>query len=122
MRCNSCSSDGVKARRGWFCVFPTLVSFLQIMGIEEDKTGHVAFLIFQASCESSQAPIPRGLHETGNVRIIVPLCFPHRRQSSSEDGRAKQPEPRLPLAGWLILPSVRKAPGILSPRREPDQT
>src|SRR5215472_1929420 len=81
MRCNSCSSDGVKARRGWFCVFPTLVSFLQIMGIEEDKTGHVAFLIFQASCESSQAPIPRGLHETGNVRIIVPLCFPHRRQS-----------------------------------------
>jgi hypothetical protein len=37
-RCNSCSSDGVKARSGWFCVSPTLVSFLRIMEIEEDKT------------------------------------------------------------------------------------
>src|SRR5215470_8270566 len=71
-RYNSCSSDGVKARRGWFRVFPTLLSFLRITGIEEDKTGHVAFLIFQASRESSQAPIPRGLHEAGNARIIVP--------------------------------------------------
>ena len=34
-------------------------------GIEEDKTGHVAFLIFQASRFRSQAPIPRGLHEAG---------------------------------------------------------
>jgi hypothetical protein len=69
----------MKARRGWFCVFPLLVSFLQIMRMEEDTTGPVAFLIFQAARESRQAPLPGGLHETGNASISVPLCFPHRR-------------------------------------------
>ena len=99
MRCNFCSSGGVKARGGWFRVFPMLVSFLQIMEMEEDKTGHVVFLLFQASRESSQAPIPRGLHEAGRHRIIVPPWPRRSGQSWSEDGCAKQLGTPLPLAG-----------------------
>jgi hypothetical protein len=51
-----------------------------------DWTAIAAALIFQASRFKSQAPIPRGLDtRQGRHRIIVPLCFPHRRQSESED-------------------------------------